>query len=382
MSRHALAVAGAAATFLAAAYPALAQPTPSPASPLAASPSPAAPQPPAGQAPRLVMTETMLPSPGTSETIFVREKHPAGARKFDADHTVVFVHGATYPASTAFDLPLGGMSWMDYIARQGFDVYSIDLPGYGHASRPAAMDGAADAGKPVEDTAQAVTDYAAVADWVMQRRHLRKLDVVGWSWGTTIAGGYAAAHPDTVNRLVLYAPVWLPLPGSPAVSADTSKIGAYRLVTADAAKSRWLNGVPADKQADLIPGGWFDTWQRATWATDPKAAGGNPPSLRAPNGVSLDFVRYWAQGHATYDPAAITAPTLMIQAEWDHDTPPPRSQGLFPLLTHAAWKEYVLIGEGTHTVMMEKNRMQLFDAVQHFLESRGPRDRVQFAGRP
>ena len=63
----------------------------------------------------------------------------------------------------------------------------------------------------------------------------------------------------------------------------------------------------------------------------------------------------------------------MIQAEWDQDTPPARSRGLFPLLTGAAWKEYVLIGEGTHTVVMERNRMLLFQAVQTFLEEDGPR---------
>jgi hypothetical protein len=33
----------------------------------------------------------------------------------------------------------------------------------------------------------------------------------------------------------------------------------------------------------------------------------------------------------------------------------------------------VLIGEGTHTVVMEKNRMLLFQAVQTFLEEDGPR---------
>lgn len=38
--------------------------------------------------------------------------------------------------------------------------------------------------------------------------------------------------------------------------------------------------------------------------------------------------------------------------------------------THAAWREYVLIGEGTHTVLMEKNRLQFFAAVQSFLEAR------------
>ncbi|MGI4810426.1 MAG: alpha/beta hydrolase [Janthinobacterium lividum] len=315
------------------------------------------------QAP-LVTEEAMIDSPQPGQKIYVRNKHADGMTAFTPERTVIFVHGATYPASTAFDLELGGLSWMDYIAQRGFDVYLLDLPGYGRSTRPAAMDAPADQGQPVETTQQAVADYAAVADWVLARRHLSKFDAVGWSWGTTIAGGYAAAYPDKVNRLVLYAPVWVP---QQIVAAEPPKVGAYRLVTAEAAKQRWLNGVPQDKQADLIPPGWFEQWQRATWATDPKSGG---TSLRAPNGVTADIQGAWAAGKPTYDPGKITAPTLMIQAEWDHDTPPLRSQGLFPALTHAASKQYVLLGEGTHTVLMEKNRMQLFAAVQAFLEAR------------
>lgn len=96
-------------------------------------------------------------------------------------------------------------------------------------------------------------------------------------------------------------------------------------------------GVPEDKRADLIPPGWFDKWQQATWATDPKAASANPSALRAPNGVTRDIR---GSGKATYDPGKITAPTLMVQAQWDQDTPPYMSQALFPLLTAAPWKQY------------------------------------------
>ena len=32
------------------------------------------------------------------------------------------------------------------------------------------------------------------------------------------------------------------------------------------------------------------------------------------------------------------------------------------------YKRYVQIGEGTHTVIMEKNRMQLFQTVQQFFD--------------
>lgn len=320
---------------------------------------------------RLVTEEATVASSQSGLNIYVRNKRPVNQKHFDSAHTLVFVHGATYPASTTFDLELKGMSWMDYIARRGFDVYLLDLPGYGHSTRPVSMDRAADTGEHVETTDQAVKDYAAVVDWVLSRRHLRNLDVMGWSWGTTIAGGFAAEHPAKVSRLVLYAPVWLSREASP--KGDAAKLDADRMITADLAKARWYKGVPEDKKADLIPRGWFEEWQKATWATDPKAASTNPPLLRAPNGVIQDVRGYYMSGKATYDPGKITAPTLMIQAQWDQDTPPYMSQALFPLLTNSPWKQYDLIGEGTHTIIMEKNRLQLFNAVQNFLEQPPPR---------
>ena len=32
--------------------------------------------------------------------------------------------------------PVNGMSWMDYIARHGYDVYLVDVRGYGRSTRP------------------------------------------------------------------------------------------------------------------------------------------------------------------------------------------------------------------------------------------------------
>jgi hypothetical protein len=58
----------------------------------------------------------------------------------------------------------------------------------------------------------------------------------------------------------------------------------------------------------------------------------------------------------------------MIQAEWDAETPPYMDRALFPLLINAPEKRYIMIGEGTHSVLMEKNRMQLFHEVQLFLD--------------
>ena len=320
----------------------------------------------------IAMREFTVPSPRPGLDIYVRNKHPAATTEFGPSRTLVFVHGATYPASTAFDLELGGLSWMDYIAGHGYDVYLLDLPGYGRSTRPPQMDAPAEQSPPFETTDEAVADLGAVVARVRHERGLEKLDVMGWSWGTTIAAGFAAANPEAVNRLVLYAPLWI-LQAPPVIAAGSDKLGAYRAVTKEAALHRWMNGVPEDKRADLIPDRWFEQWADATWATDPVGARQNPPVLRAPNGVLLDVRRYWREGKPTWEPAKITVPVLLVQAEWDHDTPPYMSQALFPLLTQAPWKQYTVLGEGTHTIVMEKNRKQLFRVVQDFLDAPPPR---------
>ena len=43
--------------------------------------------------------------------IYVPSARPMSA--FRPERTVLFVHGAAYPAHTSFDLKLDGMSWMD-----------------------------------------------------------------------------------------------------------------------------------------------------------------------------------------------------------------------------------------------------------------------------
>jgi len=64
----------------------------------------------------------------------------------------------------------------------------------------------------------------------------------------------------------------------------------------------------------------------------------------------------------------ITVPTLIVHAEWDQDTPPYMAQTLFPLLVNSPGKRYVALAEGTHSIIMEKNRLELFKAVQAFLD--------------
>jgi pimeloyl-ACP methyl ester carboxylesterase len=318
--------------------------------------------------PRLVTEEFMVPAKDEGLQLYVRNKRPEALNQFTPARTVVFVHGATYPAETAFDLQLGGLSWMDHIASRGFDVYLLDLRGYGRSSRPKEMSEPADRNGPIVTTEVARRDVGAVVDHILQKRGIAKVNLIGWSWGTSIMASYAAENPGKVERLVLYAPQWVRT--TPSLVQVQGKLGAYRTVQRSAARDRWLNGVPEDKKASLIPAGWFEAWADATFASDPEGAKMDPPVLRAPNGVVQDGNEYWAKGNPLYDPAKITAPTLLAVGEWDRDTPPYMAQALFPLLVNAPAKRLVMFGEGTHTIIMEKNRMQLFNEVQLFLEEK------------
>jgi pimeloyl-ACP methyl ester carboxylesterase len=317
----------------------------------------------------LVAEEMMVPSADAGISLFVRNKSPAGMKTYSAEKTVLFVHGATYPSETTFDLKLGDQSWMDYIASRGFDVWLVDVRGYGRSSKTAALSQPANANPPFATTEDAVRDVASAVDFILKRRGISKLNLIGWSWGTTTMALYTTRNNERVNKLVLYAPVWTPPSVGKPPAAPTA---AYRTVTVDAARQRWYTGVPPDKQASLIPSGWFDTWARAVLESDPDGAKLSPPAVRAPNGTFVDIFGGWLLGRRLYEADQIRVPTMLIKAEWDADTPAVMAQGLFASLKNAPYKSYIEIGEGTHTLMMEKNRMQLFRPVQAFLEEPAP----------
>ena len=318
----------------------------------------------AAQPAGVAFEEVLIPGALPNTQIYLRNKRGEAGGPARPERTILCVHGATYPASTAFDLPLSGVSWMDYMAGRGFDVWSIDLVGYGRSTRPPA-----DTNPPPSRGEAAVADIAAALKHIRDTRGVAKTGLIGWSWGTTLVARFAADNPSLVDRVVLYAPVWLRDPASRgAVPVPDGPLPAYRTVTRAQARDRWMNGVPDNKRAALIPPGWFEHWADTTFATDPEGSRQVPSALRAPNGVLQDLREHWDAGKPFYDPAKVTVPALLVLGEWDRDTPPSMANTLFPLMVNAPGKRLTILAEGTHTMMLERNRGALFQAVQVFLE--------------
>ena len=260
--------------------------------------------------PALSVEDFRVPSNAAGIELFVRNKRPTGIETFPSNRIVLFVHGITFPSESTFDLSLGGLSWMDFIARAGYDVYLVDVRGYGGSTRPAAMSEPPDRNPPIATLDEAVGDIDAAVDFIRRRRQVERINLIGWSWGTVVMGRYAATHSQKVDRLVLYAPVWQRRMESPAARGSDVRT-AYRLVDVAASKARWLAGVAHDKQEQLIPHGWFESWVVATLATDPWGSKQTPAVIRAPNG---GLATPWTAGTwvPPYDPGAIKAPTLLV----------------------------------------------------------------------
>jgi pimeloyl-ACP methyl ester carboxylesterase len=300
--------------------------------------------------------------------IHVRNKRPAGVDCFGSDRIVIFQHGATY-GSGAFDMPFGGMSWMDYVAARGFDSYSLDLPGYGRSTRPPQMDEPSERNPPFMRTPEAAACLGAVVDFVCKRRGVDKVCLIGQSWGTAITSYFTQSNNDRVERLVLQAPVWDRTQSGPSPIHVEGKVGAYRTVGREAALKRRLGGLTDAEKADIVPSSWFEQWWEATAATDP-AGGGK--TVRAPNGVVMDGIEYWNAGRPIYDPARIAVPVLVVVGARDNDTPPAMAQAIFSKLTSAPWSRLSVLSGGTHSMMMDSNRMLLLRTVQQFLHEPPP----------
>ena len=319
-----------------------------------------------GDAP-LITEDFMVPAADPGVQLHVRNKRPADMTKFTPGNIILFVHGATGSPESGFDLKLDGLSWMEWMARQGNDVYFVSVRGYGRSTRPREMDEPPLKNPPIVRTDTAARDVGAAVDFIRTRRGVDKISLLGHSWGTTIMAVYTTMNNAKVHRLSLYAPGWLRTQGA-SLTDTGGPLGAYRIVTGEAVRKRRGTGLPPGKQDELMPPRWLDAYLEAAFAADPWSATQNPRAFRAPNGVVLDSREYANAGKPRYNPADIRVPTQLILAEWDADTPLYMAQTLFPLLINAPSKRMVVIGEGTHVVLTEKNRMQLFREVQLFFD--------------
>lgn len=293
--------------------------------------------------------------------LHLRNKHPDEYYNPKPETTVLFLHGATFPGIATFDLPISGQSWMDYLARRGYDVYALDIRGFGASTKPPEMSQPPEGKPPLVSNESAMRDVSKAVEYILSRRNLEKLTIVGWSWGATLAGSYAANASNKIHKLVLYSPPWIS--DEPADAETLKSLGAWRNVPLFLVGERWGHNLPDKERKELVADDAKKAWLAALSGT---ASG--EQVLKVPNGPVADALKTWGAGTPAWRPDRISAPTMVVQGEWDADNPPAMGLSVFAQLTGTSARRYVLIGEGTHLLLLEKNRRQLFQAVHGFLE--------------
>lgn len=276
---------------------------------------------------------------------------------------VLFVHGATFPTALAAGYRFDGVSWMDELAADGFDVWGLDFLGYGRSDRYPEMATPASDHPPLGRADVASRQIAAAVAHILAACHATELSIVAHSWGTLAAGRYAVDHPAQLDRLVLFGPV---VARDEPGSADAEV--AWYLVTEADQQRRFYGYVPAGEPPAMAPR-HFASWGPAYVASDPSAATRTPPSARVPAGPVADIRDAWS-GRLPYDPAKITAPTLIVRGAWDDVTPDADAARLFDALRAARLRRDVKIDRATHVMHLERTRRQLYREVGSFLAAR------------
>ena len=316
---------------------------------------------------------------GQTAQIYVREVVLAGTALRDAvpgDRVVLFIHGAGTPAEVSFDVNYQDYSWMEFLARAGFDVFGMDTTGYGRSTRPAPMNDPCNLSREQQNAfvpsliaspcapsyphqlttiASDWNDIGAVVDHIRTLRHVERLNLIAWSLGGPRAGGYASQHPDKVRALVLLAPAYNRAGRAEPPEKIPADGPAFNTQSLDDFTSNWDRQVGCPEQYER--GGSRRRLERDAGVGPGWRHLGNGCAARASDhGLGLEHRRR----HENEDP------TLMVSGANDKQVPPERVRDLYADLGSSD-KVFVDLACSSHNAMWEKNHLLLFSASLEWL---------------
>ena len=311
--------------------------------------------------------------------IYVRERTKAATALRNSNlsgRVVLFVHGAGTPAEVAFDVPYEDYSWMAYLAKAGFDVFSMDTTGYGRSTRPPAMNDPCNLSQEQQKTfipgflpgmcppvytrnvttiASDWNDIDAVVDYIRAARHVDRVSMVAWSLGGPRAGGYASRHAEKVQKLVLLAPAYGRIGNTEAPATVPAEGVAMNTQSHDEFIANWDRQVGCSDQYTAAAAA--SVWSKMV-ESDPVGATWGTGVRRAPQTTTWG----WNQSIASKS----QTPTLLVIGAYDKQANPERVRELYTDLG-ASQKNFVDLACSSHNAMWEKNHGLLFRASLEWL---------------
>ena len=277
---------------------------------------------------------------------------------------LLFVHGAVTPGYIGFDANCEDCSMMRSFAMAGWDTFTLDYEGFGLSTRSPVMKmPQLFPGSPTPTrTEVAIGNIARVVEFIRNLRGVRKVHLLGWSFGATrSAPMYALRHPDTVAKLVLFAPAYRDLGRAEELREQVDTFKNLKVLTSYPSMERWVWF--GGKVENFRPGA-LEMYRVAVFASDPESGelGGG---FRFPAGPLVDILEAKTQ----FDAVKIIVPTLVIRGANDTYGSREDSQALMDDLG-AKVKEFVEIPEGSHYLPLERANIVFIKTIRKFLDAR------------
>lgn len=320
---------------------------------------------------------TVPATAGETVGLFLRERTLPASLERRSPQVVLMVHGGFAPSVVAYDLQYRDYSFMAALARAGFDVFALSHTGYAPSPRP-LMDDPCNVDQEFQAllvphvlTAPAPPRYPfklvssrtewdeleTVVQYIRKLRNVDRISLVGWSTGAPRAGGFAALHPELVDKLILFGPspyftsetrpAQAPEPGAPMILQSREFL----------LRRRWQDQVRCDGQLE-DPAVCEAMW-RELMAVDTVGAQWGPDGegiMRAPSRMNFG----WRENLAK-----IQAPTLVLLGEFDNFRQ--RMDAWNGL--RVDHKLFIKVACASHFMQFERARHLLYRATGSWLEN-------------
>lgn len=259
---------------------------------------------------------------------------------------LVLAHGSATAGRESFDLKVPGRpeySLMDFLAKQGFDVFAPDMRGFGSSTKPEGH----------ITTEQAASDLNAVVDFICKLRGVPQVQLLAWSWGTQYSGQFVMAHPHKVARYAAYAQMHA---DSPDLKARRERLATFQRapyirITEQGWKLRFNSLTPEEVNDPVV----MDAFAKAATLVE----------LKSPTGPQVDLLTR----QPLIDASKITVPTMLIHGQYDDVAD---LEGLLPFFTALPNpdKQYTVIPDGGHMLHLQKGYARFQRAVANWFAVR------------
>jgi pimeloyl-ACP methyl ester carboxylesterase len=256
---------------------------------------------------------------------------------------IVLCHGSATAGKESFDLQVPGKptySLMDMLAQNGFDVFALDVRGFGRSTHPEGHMG----------TAEASQDLNAVVDYVLKLRKVQTVNLLGWSWGTQYGGMFVMSQPEKVEKYISYAQMHM---NSPDITKRRPRIDVFRqnaYVTIPEAgwKPRFHSMAPPEVSDPEVVNAFAKVAAQV--------------EVKSPTGPQLDMVTIMPM----LNPRLMPVPVMIIHGQYDDVAD---LDGLLPFFAQLPnpRKQYVVVPDAGHMMHLQKgHRLFQHDVIAFF----------------